>query len=130
LKLIVRADFGFGDYIPQRIGPKEFLNLVKYAKYVCTDSFHCSVFSILYMKDFFVFHRFKQKDRRGSTNSRINSLLSVTGLEDRLTDDFSNSIDLSQQINYGMVKQKINAKRMESIEYLHSAINNLPYSSC
>lgn len=38
-------------------GPSEFVYLIKNAVYVCTDSFHASVFSILYNRPFVVFNR-------------------------------------------------------------------------
>jgi hypothetical protein len=39
------------------VGPHEFVWLIKNAKYICTDSFHGSVFSFLYGKPFAVFAR-------------------------------------------------------------------------
>lgn len=38
-------------------GPCEFLSLIDHAEYVFTDSFHCTVFSILFEKNFLVFRR-------------------------------------------------------------------------
>lgn len=37
-------DFGNIDYL--EVGPKEFVNFIRYATYVCTDSFHGTIFSI------------------------------------------------------------------------------------
>lgn len=48
----IANDEGFADEAPYNIGPCEFLNLIRNAEYVFTDSFHCSVFSILYKKNF------------------------------------------------------------------------------
>ena len=73
----------FADYTPYDVGPSEFVNLIKNAKYVCTDSFHGTVFSILFNKEFYTFERFKSNAKM-STNSRIYSLLKKTKLEDRL----------------------------------------------
>lgn len=36
-------DFGNIDYL--EVGPKEFVNFIRYATYVCTDSFHGTIFS-------------------------------------------------------------------------------------
>lgn len=47
-----KADRGFGDYTPFDIGPAEFVNLIRNAKYIFTDSFHGSVFSMLYKNSF------------------------------------------------------------------------------
>ena len=60
-------------------GPEQFLGLLRNAKYVCTDSFHASAFSVLFEKQFFVFDRFHTK--RGNTNSRIHSFLRELEIE-------------------------------------------------
>ncbi len=44
----VKSDESYADETPYDIDPADFLNLIRNAEYVCTDSFHCSVFSILY----------------------------------------------------------------------------------
>src|SRR5699024_7908762 len=46
-------------------GPSEFLYLEKHAFLVCTDSFHSSVFAILYNKPFIVFGRRSEERRVG-----------------------------------------------------------------
>lgn len=61
------------------IGPKEFLNLILNADIVLTDSFHATVFSILFEKKFFVFGR-KYEDY--DMNTRIDTLLQYFKLED------------------------------------------------
>lgn len=60
-------------------GPSEFLWLEKNAFLICTDSFHSSVFAILYDKPFIVFDR----EEKGMDNmgSRIDTLLSKFQLE-------------------------------------------------
>lgn len=62
-------------------GPSEFLYLEKHAFLICTDSFHSSVFAILYNRPFVVFDR----EQKGMDNmgSRIDTLLSKFKLEDR-----------------------------------------------
>ena len=57
-------------YARYGIGPDEFLYLIHHAAHVCTDSFHASVFSTLFHRDFTVF-------TRGKMNSRIVSLLDI-----------------------------------------------------
>lgn len=55
------------------IGPKEFLQLINEASFVLTDSFHASVFSIIFGKQFRAFTRHSGKT---DMNSRIHTLLS------------------------------------------------------
>ena len=61
-------------------GPSEFLYLEKNAFLICTDSFHSSVFAILYNTPFIVFNR---EDKTECMNSRIDTLLSKFELKDR-----------------------------------------------
>ena len=48
----VEEDEKFGDIAPYDVGPEEFLNWIRGAKYVCTDSFHGTCFSIIHHKKF------------------------------------------------------------------------------
>ena len=79
----VKSDEGYADETPYNIDPADFLNLIRNAEYVCTDSFHCSVFSILYKKEFYTFRRYNRNTRQ-STNSRLDTLFKITGIEGRL----------------------------------------------
>ena len=54
-------------------GPLQFLNILKYAKFVCGYSYHLAVFSIILHKHFWAFG--------GDTDARIVGLLSAFGLE-------------------------------------------------
>ena len=69
----VKSDEGYADYMPYDIDPADFLNLIRNAEYVCTDSFHCSVFSMLYKKIFFTFKRYTRKTR-SSTKALASSV--------------------------------------------------------
>ena len=85
LDQFIETDEHYADYTPWDISPDDFVNLVKYAEYVCTDSFHGTVFSIIYSRNFFTFKRFNKKASL-STNTRITSLLTRVGLMDRLVE--------------------------------------------
>ncbi len=63
-----------------KVGPQDFLSLVSKATYVCTNSFHGTIFSYIYKKSFFVFDRFNQNDK-ANQNSRIDDLLKTLNLE-------------------------------------------------
>ena len=56
-------------------GPSEFIWLEKNAFLVCTDSFHSSVFAILYKTPFIVFNRDDGQKGINEMNSRIDTLL-------------------------------------------------------
>lgn len=61
-------------------GPSEFLYLEKHAFLICTDSFHSSVFAILYDRPFIVFNR---EDSTENMGTRLDTLLSKFKLKNR-----------------------------------------------
>lgn len=58
------------------IGPCDFLKLINNATWVCTDSFHATIFSYHFKKKFNIFERFKSSDTQNQ-NSRIHTLVKV-----------------------------------------------------
>ena len=62
-------------------GPSEFLYLEKNAFLICTDSFHSSVFAILFDRPFIVFDR--EQNGVEDMSSRIDTLLDKFKLQDR-----------------------------------------------
>lgn len=120
----IPSDEGFADEAPY-VGPREFLNYIRNAEYVFTDSFHCSVFSILYKKNFFTFSRFAEGAKQ-STNTRIDNLLHITGLEDRrMTNDKTVEDVINYKGSFDEVDARLNAYRKSSMDYLHNALKNL-----
>lgn len=121
----IPSDEGFADEAPYNVGPREFLNYIRNADYIFTDSFHCSVFSILYKKQFFTFSRFSERAKQ-STNTRIDNLLNLTGLSQRRINSQSelNSI-LDMPCNYKGVDERLDALRQSSMEYLYTALKGI-----
>lgn len=118
----VENDLHFGDKQLYNVGPAEFVNLIRYAEYVCTDSFHGSVFSILNHKQFVTFSRFADESKN-SRNSRIESLLSQTGLKARHCKEYSRLIEqIGQEISYEQVEKKLAKMREQSVKYLKTAL--------
>lgn len=65
-------------------GPETFLELIDKAEIVYTDSFHASVFSILFHTEFAVFNR--SHVNRSDMSSRIRTLLDTVGIDDGMSD--------------------------------------------
>lgn len=102
--------------------PLEFLNLIRNAEYVITDSFHATVFSILFSRQFFTLPRFK-KNQANSMNSRIYSLLNAVGAQERIIEYSQvDSFIHDKMIDFGAIHSKIAAMRNSSIEYLKGAL--------
>lgn len=121
----IPSDEGFADEAPYNVGPREFLNYIRNAEYVFTDSFHCSVFSILYKKKFFTFSRFSETAKQ-STNTRIDNLMSLTGLQQRRVNT-KTSVDaiLNTQSDYAEVDKRLQLQRKSSMGYLRNALIGL-----
>ena len=97
----------------------EWLRNIRDAKYVITDSFHGTVFSILFHKKFISINNKK----RGT--ARFESLLSTTNLMHHLMDE--NELDnpdinviLKEEINYNIVDSIINNMRIKSLSFIKS----------
>lgn len=118
----IESDEKYVDYAPYDISPADFINLVKNADYVCTDSFHGTVFSIIYQKEFFTFKRFSDKATL-STNTRIDSLLKNMHLQQRLVNE-SDSVTamLERKIEHSDVQKRLVEFRNSSLRYLIQAL--------
>ncbi|WP_367333046.1 polysaccharide pyruvyl transferase family protein [Limosilactobacillus sp.] len=103
-------------------GPSDFLKSIANASIIFTDSFHASVFSIIFHKPFYVFER-TPKGKKGSQNSRIYNLLKVTGLEQRLISYGSRKVGERGNVNYYHVFDKLDPIIKSSKEYLNNAIS-------
>ena len=113
----------FCDIDPYDIGPKEWINLVKNAEYVCTDSFHGTVFSLIYNKKFFNFRRYKAT-AKASTNSRLDSLLKIVKVSNERILTGEEDIDkvLKYQIDFDTVNKELNKFREDSKKWLLDSI--------
>lgn len=120
----IASDENFGDIALYDIGPKEFLNLIKNAEYICTDSFHGTVFSILFHKQFLTFFRYTDKSSI-SKNSRITSLLSSLAITNRNYNYKAENIvqQMDNEINYGEVDEKLSELVERSKLFLDKALN-------
>ena len=120
----VRSDDSYADETPWSVGPAEFLNLLRHAQWVLTDSYHCTAFSMQYQRKFFTFRRYQRKTRQ-STNSRLDTLLDQCGVSERLLtgeEDISSCTELS--IDFADVHKRISRLRSYSWRYLKEALDD------
>lgn len=96
------------------IGPEEFVSLIAHADAVLTNSFHASVFSVLFRKPFRAYSTDKSSSR-------------MTGLLDdlSLSDYYSPTVDADPipAADWKDVKQRLDKMRGCSIEYLRHALS-------
>lgn len=100
-------------------GPAEFISLIAGADYIVTDSFHGTAFSVTFGIPFLTV-----VSPKNNNNSRMESLLSVVGLSERLiTDDCDmESVEYEVPIDIKAVCLKVEAARNKSIDFLKRAI--------
>lgn len=91
-------------------GPVDFIRMIKGCDCFISNSFHGTAFSIIFHKPFFVFNREKAK-----VNSRMQSLLQLFGLEDRIVVDEN---EKSYSIDWEKIDKIRGTKHMESINFL------------
>ncbi len=95
----------------------EWLNLFRNASMVLTDSFHGTVFSILFGKEFYTM----SNPQRG--NTRIEGLLGQLGLEGRLVSDADLKEPVNNVIDWKEVYSSLDHYRNKSIEFLASSLD-------
>lgn len=130
LQLVTLSDGGF-KWRDMRFGNKRlydidsggFLSLIKNARVVLTDSFHCMAFSIIYRKRMFVVLRSEDHDSK-SMNSRIYTALSRLGLERQLVDGNEELWDAETPLEeiYAQTQELLERERGSSLGFLRSAL--------
>lgn len=100
------------------IGPIEWIKYIQNAKYVITDSFHCTVFSLIFERTFQTIACNK------TVSSRLQNLLSKVGAESNLVyvDDLTINHAIPN-VDYHTINKKIEEERNKSIAYLTKSLN-------
>ena len=103
------------------VNPSDFLNLIYNAETVITDSFHATVFSIIFQKDFWCFGR-----NAGvySMNTRLHTLLGYVEMQDRMIapGDLKNKTNCTH-VDIDLYNLKI--KQKGSMAFLSNALEIL-----
>lgn len=122
-EVAVEGDDSFPDRLITGASPEEFVNYIRGAEYVLTDSFHGVAFSVINEKQFFLFYP-QREYLAQSRNSRLDNIIKMWGIEDRLvtnkdTDwgEYETNI-----IDYNCVTKRVLSKRKESLDYLQKAL--------
>ena len=99
-------------------GPLNFINYIKHAEYVITTSFHATVFSIIYQKNFFIIPHKK-------TGERVTNLLEKLNIQNRVYYSLSEFIncDYTFETDWNDVANKLCYERRKSIHWLEDALN-------
>lgn len=105
-------------------GPQEFIWLIRHATLVCTDSFHATVFSLICETPFCVFMRENFNASKANMNSRIDNLLKIAELSERLMLDLKDvDINTIFEVDFSKFKNNIKELREESLEWLSDRLS-------
>lgn len=105
----------FADRHFMQVTPEVFLQLMLNAEFVIVSSFHGTAFSINFNKQFLTVtpNRF---------NSRVDNILTLCNLKDRLVTSPSFDISALHPIDYNKVNEIIDAERNKSISLLNNML--------
>lgn len=109
--------------VKNRIGPAEFVSLLYHGEAVFTDSFHGTVFSILFHKPFVVFER-PYEEGYGKMSSRLDTLLETFTLNEHRVNCKEQLRTVELEYDFSKVDEIIKERRKDSIEFLEKVLNN------
>lgn len=102
------------------IGADQFLWLINNSEAVFTDSYHGSIFSLLFHNKLWIFVRFNE-DNPICQNSRIRQLQNYFEIEHRIISQ-NKKIDESIEIDYDDFESKLSELRKSSLAYLKTSL--------
>ena len=97
--------------------PSEFIELIRNAKFVITDSFHASVFSFLYDKELYILRRARQDE-----DEKFNDLLTRYEMKERMVTDES-AFTRKTEFSYENGKKVLEKERAFARDYLDKALS-------
>ena len=117
-------DQEYADHLIIGESPEGFVNWIRGAGCIFTDSFHGTAFSVMNEKQIYVFYR-KNINVLLQRHSRIDDILSLWGIEYRLIPDQARDWNKYQEqmIDYSLVTLKVQAERERSMEFLKKALS-------
>ncbi len=101
----------------EHIGPKEWIEIIMNSRFFITDSFHGTIFCILFHVPFYTILNID----RGI--DRFTSLLRPLGLMNRIKKSYSEIKDIDENIDWNMVDAKIADERVKSLTFLVQALS-------
>ncbi|WP_448902025.1 polysaccharide pyruvyl transferase family protein [Eubacterium sp.] len=100
-------------------GPSEFIYSIQNAKFVITDSFHATVFAILFNKPFLVLSRLDKNGNNARMDSRIDTLLKKFNLSCRKYN--GTEIDYLK-CDFSFVERILQEERKKAIRFINRTI--------
>lgn len=118
LDAYIPYDKKYFDHLLIEESPADFLNWIRNADEIFTDSYHCMLFSLIENKNVWCFRRFDDQ-KKVSTNSRLYTILVKFGLGKRLLGKNSRIEDcILDEIDFQSVNEMLSDFQRESWDYL------------
>lgn len=99
--------------------PVEFLSWIKNAEFVITNSFHGTVLSMLFQKNFLS----SVCKKGGNKNLRVYELLSNLDCLNNVISDENEQITKIDAPNYNLIEKKMKEIQLDSLQFLQNALN-------
>jgi len=97
-------------------GPIRFLEALYHAEVIVSNSFHATVFALIWHKEFYVIKR------QENINTRMRDLLALVGLEDRMIRR-QEDLETAATIDWEQVDSILERERERSINFLRELTN-------
>ena len=94
---------------------EDFISLIDNAEYVISDSFHATAFSLNLNTQFVIVYP-------GKFSTRLQSLLKLLNLENRVATDENDISVVENVIDYGIINKKMQGMREESYNWLKESL--------
>ena len=101
----------------QAPSPEMFLTLFENAEVIVTNSFHGTVFSLIFQKEFYV-----ELDNKKQRNTRAEALLDMVNIQNRQIND-SYATDKFDSIDWLRIDTVLNKEREQSLKYFQQICN-------
>lgn len=101
------------------VGPSEFVWLVHHSSLVCTDSFHATVFSLLFHKRFVVYERRGNATNMSSRFDTLDELFGIDGNRSCLSSFNEGAVD---NRDWNLFEQRLETYRLDSLSWLRESL--------
>lgn len=118
------SDKKWMDIVLEDIGPQEFIWLIHNADVIFTDSYHGTIFSLLFHKDFITFERFANDDAI-CQNSRIHQLSDYFEIKDNIINVTKRTELKLTPVDYNKFENNLKKLRNHSLDFLNNSLEEL-----
>lgn len=101
--------------------PRDFVSWIAHAEYVFTNSFHGSVFSLLFQKPFIS----STVKPNGELNTRVSELLTLVGCESNILEDEKLQVKDIKPPNFNMVNAEMKKLQTKGMNFLTDVLDEI-----